>query len=310
MDTTDTQAGFVHAPTTLAEEVSAVVEQQKLGVGVTQYIVALATHHPFTKDIVVDRRRVMSDLAPSWPVLSGQDDNAREVLSYIDEMVRLFPAVEATPNFLLRISVNSLHLTPLTVPEPDEPVSIVTFDAATGIMRTAVLPSTSHLPELDYMSVEGGIMVLCQPLPPLINAFHDSIPLAHNALINLYAPRNTDKAISGDEYFDTQFAVPVPLTDQRIEEQKRKTFAETRITQERVEKSLLSGFGLTTAVGALAIGATINHQKAFKSLPVLPTQLPANAMTANQRNSIVPAGTGHLFRQACWISCPAQQFKF
>ena len=216
MSTSQSSAGAHDATSLVQDFASDVVEQEKLDTSVAEYIMALVRQHSFAKDVVVDQRQLIPRLAEFWPVMPEWVEQAQAVWRHIDDMVRSFPDQETIPNFFLRISVAPSRLVPLTIPESDEAVAIAAFDAITGVLHRSVVAKSGRLPELDYLSVQAGIMVLCQPMP-LISAVQDTVPLQQTVLANTnpflgYTGRNTDRTPSGFDAF-VPIASPVAASN-------------------------------------------------------------------------------------------------
>jgi len=157
-------------------EGAVVVEQQKLSSMMKKYIIALTENYPFTKDIKLDKRRSMADIATVWPKLSGWEAQAKEMAEYIRDIIGAIPTVEPMPGVLLRISISPSRLTPMAFPEPQESAVIATFDSVKGILRRCIFTGREEPPRLDDIAVRAGIMIICQPLPPFINQFSDRYP--------------------------------------------------------------------------------------------------------------------------------------
>jgi len=157
-------------------ERSVVVEQQKLSSMMKKYIMVLTENYPFTKDIKLDKRRGMADIAAAWPKIPGWEAQAKEMVEYIRDIIDAIPTVEPMPGILLRISISPSRLTPVAFPEPQESAVIATFDAVKGVLRRCTFTGCEEPPRLDDIAVAAGIMMICQPLPPFINQFSDRYP--------------------------------------------------------------------------------------------------------------------------------------
>ena len=176
-----------------------VVEQQKLSPLVKDYVAALAENHSFTKDTVMDSRRVVAELEKFWPKLPRWNAQASELWSQIDATIHAIPTIETSPTVLVRVAVASSKLAPQTIPEPKEAAVVATFDSRDGVFRRYVMTNSENAPAMDEMNISSGLMVICQPVPPLINAFSDSRPYMLAAGQNLYSERVRDKPLSFNE---------------------------------------------------------------------------------------------------------------
>lgn len=255
MSTAPPQAAPNNALALNVELLSASVEQEKLNPAVSDYLAAFVRQHPFAKDVLVDRRQVVPVLAKFWPPMPGRAAEARQLLDYVDETVRAFPLREPTLNFLLRIVVAPTGLAPLTIPEANEAVSIAAFDSVSGILHRTSVPRAASLPELGYMEIKAGIMVLCQPLPPQMNGYRDTVPLVDAVRDELYlgyTGRNRDKILSGDQAFEPMFPKSMILTEVELREISRRIFAGTMGMIARTKKQAEEKSALAEAEDAVA----------------------------------------------------------
>jgi hypothetical protein len=163
-------AGYLNDPSTT-------IQQEKLDPTLTDYIAVLAAEHPFTKDIKVDARRVVSGLADNWPKLPACSAQARALWRCIAGMVHSLPTISTVPDILIRVSVGRAPMLPAWLPEPNEPTVIATFDASDGIVRQCVLSgSASAVSSLGPLAIRSGLMVICQHVAPLNSRFVDNHP--------------------------------------------------------------------------------------------------------------------------------------
>ena len=242
--------------TTLPELIALDVEQEKLPVGERDYIMALVKEHPFANSVVVDRRRVAADLATFWPKLAGHTEQAQAIFHHIEEAVRNFPVEDAGQTFLLRIEVSPAHLVPLNMLENKEPMTIVSFNGVAGTMQTSTVPASETPPDLRYMEVPAGIIVMLQPALSTINPFRNEFSLSNESGANLYRERATDKQLSGIEAW-----VPVSEMPKSAEQQERDRLQNLRSAEHGdplgTNKNLLTANALPWMLGAGLAAASI-----------------------------------------------------
>ena len=304
MSTSQSSAGPHDAALSMHDFTPAAVEQEKLDHSTAEYIVALARQHPFVKDVVVDQRQVIPKLAEFWPVMPEWVNQAQAVWNHIDEVVRSFPIRETTPNFLLRISVTPSRLVPLRIPESNEAVAIAAFDGLAGILHRSVIAKSERLPELDYLSVQAGILVLCQAMS-LINAIQDTIPLQETVLANNnpflgYTGRNSDRILSGFDAFVPTHPQSLIPTERDLDAQKEKIFRETELTAKRLKKMVEESFPLGNSIEAVKETVAPSIASVSSAPPHVPTESALRSPTTNERLASIAA-------QVQALSQPASQ---
>jgi hypothetical protein len=200
---------------------SVFVEQEKLSPDIQSYIKALAKQFPFTKDSVIDSRQTKLELSKFWPKLSEWTAEASELLDEIEDIVCAAPTVKVNPNIMLRIAVASSTLSPVALPEPDESAVIATFNAAEGILRRYIVPASDEAQVSEDMGIPFGLIVICQPLLPLINPIGDNRKRGLGAG-NIYSERVRDVMAAGNDVDEDR-----PIASSEVHELVQHTVHQT-----------------------------------------------------------------------------------
>ncbi|MDR3425357.1 MAG: hypothetical protein P4M13_09870 [Alphaproteobacteria bacterium] len=184
---------FAQLPTFPVDAPPFLVLEENLDDEVRDYIAVMAEQHPFSINMDIDERFVIPRLAKHWPDEPIWPLQAYALWESIDNVVHSIPAITTTPNILLRLSAAAGSLVPSSIPEPQEPSALATFDGVNGVMHRCVLPPLEKLPSLEDMAIPLGVMAICQPVAPmLISQFKDSRSAALIAGANIYSERNRD----------------------------------------------------------------------------------------------------------------------
>ena len=167
-----------------------IVHQQLMGQRITAYVNLLSQKHPFSKNITLDKRNLLHELAGFWPILPQWNDAARYIWSLISEAVGSITTVEATSNIRLQVYVSGNFLAPPTLLEADESTAITTWNGNTGYTRNCVVPPVGAHADLEAMELSSGIMVICQSIPQFSAQTHSPLPLGFQAgdLYGRFAP--------------------------------------------------------------------------------------------------------------------------
>ncbi len=150
------------------------VEQEKFDAPLGRYIDLLG-QHPFERDVITSHKRVKNDLARFWPKTNDDGRQARRLWNMIDNVVQDMP--QTTEQILVRVSSSRTRLMPTALPVPTEKAVLATFDTKENTLVRYDVPPDSDGAIMADMGIPSGLMVLCQPLLPLQNAFRDSRPM-------------------------------------------------------------------------------------------------------------------------------------
>ncbi len=150
------------------------LERDNLTFDENEYIRDLASHHPFSVFLKTTPRHVVGALAQVWP--EEPSFQAYMIWRKIERLVRDVPLLGPTQRIVLRVSVSDTELEPFSLPQPEEAAVVAAFDAATGIVRECVVPPTEAQPPVAELRIKKGMMVLIQPVPPLVNPYSDTEP--------------------------------------------------------------------------------------------------------------------------------------
>ena len=196
---------------------SVFVEQEKLNPDIQRYLKALAKQFPFTKDSVINSRQTKLELSKFWPKLSEWNAEASELLDEIEDIVRAAPPVKVNQNIMLRVAVAASTLSPVALPEPDKSAVIATFNAAEKDLRRYIVPTSDEAQVSEDMEIPSGLIVICQPLLPLINPIGDNRKRGLGAG-NVYSERVRDVAVAGKDVDEDR-----PIKSSDIHEQTQHT---------------------------------------------------------------------------------------
>ena len=228
-----------------AEGASLAITEGHLGTRLRAYVLMLADRHPFTKVIRLDPARLKGQLAEFWPDIPEWHKEAEQIWNYIEDIAHSASPLAPALNIVMRISVARTKMSPHLLPEAQGNAAVATFDGETGMMRSRTLPVSEPVPVLDDMTISAGLMVICQPLPPLVNQFSDSRPDAlevSSGSEELFGGRNRDRVVGGgikDERYISRISVGFNqpnLYPENAEEQYNETRRKAGVTEGEYRK--------------------------------------------------------------------------
>jgi hypothetical protein len=199
-----------------AGEVVPVIQENILDDTLRSYLQELIENRPFSFDIVIDERHVRDNVAAHWPHEAADLAQAEPFWKLIDEVVQSIPAIKTTPTVVLRVIASASPLVPQSIPSPHNHAALATFNATDGKFQRTVLPGTETLPPLVAMKVPAGLMVITQPVPPLVNQFSDNRGEGLGAG-NIYTERTRDAHPPQDKVdVATDAPPPPPLPENKL----------------------------------------------------------------------------------------------
>ena len=126
----------------------------------------------------VSRSNLRLEVMRLWPRDIGITKEVDQFITLIATMVRDMPMTSPDPNVIFSLSVinrNSADVRrgSIDIPQPQESALLASIDADSGVLSTFILPPTPDMPQLAALTIDDGVLVMCQPLLPMINTSTD-----------------------------------------------------------------------------------------------------------------------------------------
>lgn len=225
-----------------------IVTQQELNPKLRNYIKFLTTHHPFCKDMKLDRHQLITRLSEFWPNDPDWLTQMKEVWKLIDDIVHTVPSYTVNHDILLRVMVADSGLDPASIPKSQEAAALASIDTAQGVLRSCVLPVLEKPLSLDSLKISAGLMILCQPQGHLPDPFVDyRDELGIDTSENLFEERHQDKLLLGNKAHIKPAAKPDIIRETIETEQKRSNEWEMlHHVKEEQEKKAFEEAGVAT----------------------------------------------------------------